>query len=151
MQIINYIEQVICIWRRDVKIRLRKLISRKFHPRKDLLYLERQMNSTTAIQQMKTNKQKKKTTELHFISKEMTQPRQLSHSVSCIVLEFVSGDSFQKIFLTTPPYSSPGSAILNSISLVFHLLSFSIDSRAVFHPSWISSRKLELLCPYWKD
>lgn len=65
----------------------------------------------------------------------MTQPRQVSHSVSYIVLEFVSGVSFQEIFLSTPPYSSPGSAILNTISLVFHLLSFSIDSRAVFHPS----------------
>lgn len=46
MQVINYIELVVCIWRTSIKNRVRKLVSGKFQSMKDLLYLERQVNFT---------------------------------------------------------------------------------------------------------
>lgn len=63
----------------------------------------------------------------------MIQPRHVSHSVFlCYFWVCVTGLLLKKKILSMP-LCSPEYSILNFISLGFHLLSFIIKSRAVFH------------------
>lgn len=130
MQVINYIELVVCIWRTSIKNRVRKLVSGKFQSTKDLLYLERQVNFTTDTIHTNYNFSANEKITWVYISllKKWQKLEKPSIPSLTLFLSACYGTSSKKSPPPTPSHSSPGSSTWTFISSGFHLLSFNIDS-----------------------